>query len=340
VAPAEEQAGPEVDASGSESLPWDEALELSVDESVAGQRVDAAVSGLADVSRAQVQRWIEAGRVRVEGEVVRASRKLALGETIEALPVEPVEMALEPEPIPLVVLYEDADVIVIDKPAGLVVHPAPGHPHGTLVNALLHHCGDLAGIGGVLRPGIVHRLDRGTSGVLVAAKHDAAHQHLARQFAEHSIDRVYRAFVRGLPRAGSGRIDRPIGRHPRDRKRMSVETRAGRASATRWRVLRRFRVSGVSELEIRPETGRTHQIRVHLSSAGLPLVGDVVYGRARGAQATLGRPALHAARLGFEHPTTGRFLAFEAPLPEDLIELVAALGPEEPGPDEEEEVVP
>ena len=307
-----------------------DALEFPVDEDAIGQRVDAVLAELAGVSRAQIRRWIDAGRVRVSGETVRASRKLALGDTITAEPIEPVAMELVPEAIPLVVLHEDEDLVVIDKPAGLVVHPAPGHPRGTLVNALLHHCGDLAGIGGVLRPGIVHRLDRGTSGVMVAAKHDAAHQALAAQFAEHSIDRVYRTFVRGLPRANAGRIERPIGRHPRDRKRMSVETKAGRESITNWRVERRFREAGVSELEIRPETGRTHQIRVHLSSAGLPLVGDVVYGRARGAQATLGRPALHAAHLGFVHPSRDERMGFEAPLPDDLIELVADLGPGEP----------
>lgn len=305
-------------------------LSFTVDESGAGERVDAALAALTDVSRAQVRRWIDAGRVRVGDETVRPSRRLQLGETIEARPLEPVAMRLAPEPIPLVVLHEDADLIVVDKPAGLVVHPAPGHPGGTLVNALLHHCGDLAGIGGVLRPGIVHRLDRGTSGVLVAAKHDAAHQALARQFAEHSIERVYRCWVRGLPRQDQGRIDRPIGRHPRDRKRMSVETRAGRPSITAWRVARRFPSSGVSELEIRPETGRTHQIRVHLASAGLPLLGDTVYGRARGREAALGRPALHAARLGFDHPRDGVRAIFEASLPEDLIELVADLGPAEP----------
>lgn len=303
------------------------ALAFTVEETGVGERVDAVLATLAEVSRAQVQRWTRAGRVRVGGATVRASRRLSLGETIEAWPEAPVPMALVAEPIPLVVLHEDEDLIVVDKPAGLVVHPAPGHPRGTLVNALLHHCGDLAGIGGVLRPGIVHRLDRGTSGVLVAAKHDAAHQALAEQFAAHSIERVYRAFVRGVPRADTGRIDRPIGRHPRDRKRMSVETRAGRPSITNWRVRARYPDAGTSDLEVRPETGRTHQIRVHLSSAGLPLVGDVVYGRARGADATLGRPALHAERLGFVHPRTGRTLVFDAPLPEDLEALVAGLGP-------------
>ena len=303
-----------------------EATQFEVDSDGVGVRVDTLVADLCGVSRAQARRWLDAGRVRVSGDPVRASRKLVLGELVEVEPLEPVAMEVRPEPIDLVVLYEDADLIVVNKPAGLVVHPAPGHPSGTLVNALLHHCGDLAGIGGVLRPGIVHRLDRGTSGVLVAAKHDAAHRHLSEQFAAHTIDRVYRTLVRGLPGADEGRIDRPIGRHPRDRKRMSVETRAGRPSITHWRVLRRFRRAGISELEIRPETGRTHQIRVHLSSAGLPLVGDVVYGRARGQDAALGRPALHAERLGFEHPGSGEWLAFAAPLPEDMLELMAESG--------------
>lgn len=304
-------------------------LAFTVDEASVGARVDALLAELSGVSRAQVKRWIDAGRVTVGDEVVRPSRKLALGETIEARPLEPVEMALAPEAIPLEVLHEDEHLIVIDKPAGLVVHPAPGHPGGTLVNALLAHCGDLAGIGGVLRPGIVHRLDRGTSGVMVAAKDDETHQGLARQFAEHTIDRLYRTLVRGLPGADEGRIDRPIGRHPRDRKRMSVETKSGKASITNWRVLRRFPRAMTSELEVRPETGRTHQIRVHLSSAGLPLVGDTVYGRARGNDARLGRPALHAAHLGFEHPIHGRRLVFETPLPDDLLEWIADLGPEE-----------
>lgn len=300
---------------------------FSVDETGAGSRVDSHLAELSGISRAQIRRWIDAGRVRVGGEVIRASRKLAFGEIIEARPLDPVKMDLRPEPIELVVLYEDLDLIVIDKPAGLVVHPAPGHPSGTLVNALLHHCGDLAGVGGVLRPGIVHRLDRGTSGVLVAAKNDAAHQHLSAQFAAHTIDRIYRTLVRGLPRADAGRIDRPIGRHPKDRKRMSVETRAGRPSITNWRVLRRFRGAGTTELEIRPETGRTHQIRVHLSAAGLPVVGDVVYGRARGQEAALGRPALHAEHLAFDHPRTGERMSFDAAMPDDLLELMADLGP-------------
>lgn len=302
------------------------AVRVAVEAAGAGQRVDVVLADHMGVSRAQVKRWIELGRVRVAERAVRASRILVLGETIEAWPAAPVEMSLAPEAIPLDVLFEDDALIVLDKPAGLVVHPAPGHPSGTLVNALLHHCrGGLAGIGGVLRPGIVHRLDRGTSGVLVVAKTDAAHRGLAEQFARHSIERVYRTFVRGLPQKSAGRIDRPIGRHPEDRQRMSVRTRSGRAAATRWRVVARDRANAIAELEIRPETGRTHQIRVHLASAGLPIVGDVVYGRARGDDATLGRPALHAARLGFLHPITGARHAFEAPLPADLLALVASL---------------
>jgi 23S rRNA pseudouridine1911/1915/1917 synthase len=247
------------------------------------------------------------------------------GDELEATPPEPVASPLTPEAIPLAVLYEDADVIVIDKPAGQVVHPGPGHAGGTLVNALLHHCGNLAEVGGVLRPGIVHRLDRGTSGVLVVAKCDSAHTSLAQQFHDHSIEREYRALVRGLPGSDAGRVDRPIGRHPRDRKRMSVRSRRGREAHTAWRVLGRFPSSDCSWLSILPETGRTHQIRVHLASAGLPIIGDPVYGRAKRMLPGLERPALHAQVLGFRHPRSGERLRFEAPLPADLEELLADL---------------
>lgn len=305
-------------------------LEFVIEEDRAGGRVDAVLAALAEVSRAEARRWIDADRVLVEGASVRPSHILEPGDRVEARPPRPVRMDLSPEPIPLRILHEDAWLIVLDKPAGLVVHPAPGHPGGTLVNALLAHCGDLAGIGGVLRPGIVHRLDRGTSGVMVVAKSDEAHRLLSAQFAAHSIERRYRTFVRGLPGADQGGVDRPIGRHPQDRKRMSVETRAGRPARTRWRVLRRYPEAGVSELEIRPETGRTHQIRVHLAAAGLPLVGDVVYGRARGREAALGRPALHAEVLSFDHPEDGSRRRFEAELPEDLRELAGSLGPAQP----------
>jgi 23S rRNA pseudouridine1911/1915/1917 synthase len=301
-----------------------------VGEAEAGERLDRALAELAGVPRARAQRWIEAGRVRLAGAPARASRRVLEGERIVADPPEPEVSALRPEPIPLPILHEDAHLVVVDKPAGLVVHPAPGHPGGTLVNALLYHCRELAGVGGVRRPGIVHRLDRGTSGVMVVAKHDEAHLALAAQFHDHTVERVYLAFVRGAPGADVGRVDRPIGRHPRDRKRMSVAARGGRAARTAWRVRTRWPRLGVALLEVRPETGRTHQIRVHLASAGLPLLGDAVYGRggrreAKALAPDLRRPALHAAVLGFDHPATGERLRFEAPLPADLLALRAEL---------------
>ena len=305
-------------------------LHFTASEAEAGERVDVALSTWAGLTRSAVKRWIDAGRVRVNGKPCRASHRVELGDRVEATPLEPVVPSLEPEAIPLVVLHEDEDLIVIDKPAGLVVHPAPGHPTGTLVNALLHHCDDLAGVGGVLRPGIVHRLDQGTSGVMVAAKNDAAHQALSSQFHDHTIDRTYQAFVRGVPSADSGEVDRAIDRHPRDRKRMSVELRpgrSGRAAVTLWAVLERFGACSRSHLEIAPQTGRTHQIRVHLAAIGLPIVGDPVYGklRAQGRSPSLPRPALHAAVLGFAHPRGGARCRFEAPLPFDMAELRDAL---------------
>ncbi len=301
-----------------------------VDEERSEQRLDQAIADLTGASRSQVGRWIRDGRVRVEEtEITRPARKVHMGERLELSRPEPEVWNVEPEAIPLDVVFEDAHLIVVDKAAGMVVHPAPGHRRGTLVNALLHHCTDLAGIGGALRPGIVHRLDQGTTGILVVAKDDATHQGLAAQFEDHSIDRLYMAIVRGSPKATQGRVDRPIGRHPSDRKRMSVRARSGRAAITNWEVVERFAVSNHALVAVRPETGRTHQIRVHLASIGLPLAGDRVYGRARagksGGLPALDRPALHAARLGFTHPATGERLAFESPLPEDLEQLLAAL---------------
>jgi 23S rRNA pseudouridine1911/1915/1917 synthase len=306
--------------------------EFVVGEAHAGERLDRALAALAGVARAQAQRWIEQGRVRVNGAQARASQKLVAGDRVLADPPEPTPSELAPESIALTILHQDEALVVLDKPAGLVVHPAPGHAQGTLVNALLHHVRDLAGIGGVARPGIVHRLDRGTSGVMVVAKTDAAHGALAKQFHDHTIERVYVAFVRGAPAQEEGRIERAIGRHPSDRKRMSIVTKRGRAAATRWRVVRRFPKSGAVKLEIRPETGRTHQIRVHLASHGLPLLGDETYGQAAGGAfaRALGRPALHAAVLGFVHPTTGEALRFEAPLPADLALLEETLASAEP----------
>ncbi len=284
---------------------------------------------LADFSRAQIRRLIDEGRVEVTGETVKAGLKLRGGEEILVQPVAPEPIVAHPEEIPLKILYEDSDLVVIDKPAGMVVHPAPGHASGTLVNALLHHCRDLAGIGGELRPGIVHRLDKDTSGVMVATKTDRAHQGLAEQFRRHSIRRRYLALVHGQVQRDRGIVDSPIGRHPVDRKRMSGRARRGRRAVTRWEVLRRFDQDRLTWLELTLETGRTHQIRVHFSEMNLPLVADPVYGQPRRARALadpvlrrlvegLKRQALHARLLGFRHPVSGERLEFTSPLPDDI----------------------
>jgi len=298
-----------------------------VGESEDGQRLDTALASLVGQSRSQVRRWIDDDRVRWNDRAVSASHTVAEGDWIDATPPEPIPARALPEAIPLRILYEDAALIVIDKSADMVVHPAPGHAGGTLVNALLHHCGALAAVGGVLRPGIVHRLDRGTSGVIVVAKDDEAHRALAAQFHAHSIERVYQALVRGNPASESGRIDAAIARHPRDRKRMTVVKSGGREAHTAWRVARRFAKSARSLLEVRPETGRTHQIRVHLASVGLPIAGDPVYGRGGRdrAEPGLARPALHARVLGLVHPRSGERVRFEAELPEDFAARLAAL---------------
>lgn len=303
------------------------ALRGLVGEAEAGERLDRAAATLLGVPRAQVQRWMKDGQLTLNGESARPSAKVKSGDAIRADPPEPAPSAVVAEEMSLRILYEDEALVVIDKPPGMVVHPAPGHPSGTLVNALLHHCGDLAGIGGVLRPGIVHRLDRGTSGVIVVAKHDLAHRKLALQFEEHSVERLYHAWVRGLPSKQDGRIDRPIGRHPRDRKRMSVTTRRGRDARTNWQVEARYPKSNIARLAIRPETGRTHQIRVHLSAYGLPVVGDDVYGRGKRLRLPfkIARPALHATRLGFTHPERGERMCFEAELSDDLVALEGVL---------------
>ena len=284
---------------------------------------------LTDLTRSQLKKLIDEGHILLDGEPVKAGSRLKGGEvlTVSIPPAAPAEAS--PQPIPLTILYEDRHLIVVDKPAGLVVHPAPGHAGGTLVNALLFHCHDLAGIGGELRPGIVHRLDKGTSGVMVATKDDATHQHLAGQFKEHTINRRYLALVHGLPAAQAGTIDRPIGRHPVERKKMSGHTRSGRRAVTRWRVVQRYEDQRLTLLELTLETGRTHQIRVHLSELNLPVVGDPVYGSRTRLNAAadpelrrlvqgLDRQALHARLLGFVHPQSGQYLEFTSPLPPEL----------------------
>jgi len=287
-----------------------------------------------ELSRSAVQRLIEEGLVTVNGRPERASLKLKGGEEVSVTVPPPVPAEPVAESIPLEILYEDADVVVINKPAGMVVHQGAGNRSGTLVNALLGHCDDLSGIGGELRPGIVHRIDKDTSGIIVAAKNDRAHLSLSEQFRLHSVKRVYRALVFGAMKEESGRIESAIGRHPVDRKRMSGTARHGKRAVTRWRVLARY--DRVTLLELRLETGRTHQIRVHLSETGHPLVGDEVYGgsgrlagigdpRLKKLIMELGRQALHAMALGFRHPADGRYLEFTTELPEDMQRIITYL---------------
>ncbi|UOM36947.1 RluA family pseudouridine synthase [Acuticoccus sp. I52.16.1] len=303
-------------------------------------RADALLAAASGLSRTRVQALIRSGATKLNGEPLSdPAARLTVDDAVTLVvpPPEPAEPAAEA--IPLDVLYEDDAVLVLDKPAGMVVHPAAGHASGTLVNALLAHCaGSLSGIGGVLRPGIVHRLDKDTSGVMVVAKSDAAHQSLAAQFADHGrtgpLRRRYHAFAWGAPEPQKGVIDKPLGRHPTDRQRFAVRA-DGRQAITHYRLVRR--VGPVSEIALELETGRTHQIRVHLTAIGTPLVGDPVYGTgfatkanllppaAKDAAKTLGRQALHAAHLTFEHPITGEVMAFDAPLPADLAAFAAAL---------------
>jgi 23S rRNA pseudouridine1911/1915/1917 synthase len=300
----------------------------------AGLRLDSWLARrLPELSRSRLQTLIADGHVELDGRPARASTRVRSGQLARVRVPPPEPAAPGPEPIPLRVVHEDAAIVVIDKPAGLVVHPGAGAPSGTLVNALLSRVRDLSGVGGVLRPGIVHRLDRGTSGLLVVAKDDNAHRALARQFAARSVEKEYLALVLGVPARVAGQIDRPIGRDPKRRRRMSVGASRGREARTSWRVEERF--DGAALLRVRIHTGRTHQIRVHLSSIGHPVAGDALYGgtrspstrraAARLALASLTRPALHSARLVLTHPVTSQRLAFEAPLPPDLEAVILEL---------------
>ena len=285
----------------------------TVHETDAGARLDVYAGALLGISRAGAQKLIECGAVRVNGRPAPKNRRLEPGDVVEADPPAPEPIEAQPQDIPLDVVYEDEDVIVVNKPVGLVVHPAPGHPDGTLVNALLYHCGSsLSGINGELRPGIVHRIDRDTSGLIVAAKNDRAHLALAAQLQDHSLARVYEAVAVGGFREDSGTVDAPIGRHPVDRKKMAVDRKNGREAVTHWSVLARY--PGYTHVECRLETGRTHQIRVHLASIGHPLLGDTVYGSKKPWPGLAGQ-CLHARKLRFIHPSTGEPLELECPLP-------------------------
>lgn len=302
---------------------------MTVDPEAGEQRLDVFLAAcLQELSRAQLQRLIEDGQVLVDGRSSRASLRVRPGQRVEVRIPPPQPAEPRPETIPLAVAYEDGDLLVLEKPAGLVVHPAPGSPDGTLVNALLAHCDDLSGVGGVTRPGIVHRLDRNTSGLMVVAKNDLAHRDLSEQFQRHDVEKIYLAFAVARPGepvlAERGRFDTWFGRHPVHRKRFSSRVERGKRAVTDYQVLQRFRGPGWSALEVqlRLETGRTHQVRVHLADAGCPLLGDTLYGgrsvRAFPLELQPARHALHAHRLTFHHPRTRELLRFESPLPADL----------------------
>jgi len=313
----------------------EETFEFIVLPHEAGSRLDVFLSGKhLDLSRSQIKKVLEEGLVRVNHIHTRVGYRLKEGDVVCIQKRKPrIDQAL-PENIPLNIVFEDPHILVVDKPAGVVVHPAAGNQQGTLVNALLFHCRDLSGIGGVLRPGIVHRLDKNTSGLLLVAKSDAAHRGLALQFKQHGVRKIYRALVYGNPKEDEGIIDEPVGRHPTDRKKMSTGSRRGKDALTHWRVCERYGVATLLEVDLK--TGRTHQIRVHLAAAGYPVVGDSVYGSSKRANAVnhpllrsklkeMSRQALHASIISFSHPVTGETLSFSSPLPDDMSGLCGFL---------------
>ncbi|MBQ0037504.1 MAG: RluA family pseudouridine synthase [Clostridiales bacterium] len=283
----------------------------------AGARMDSFLaSAMEGVSRSAAARLLSEGAVTVNGKPAAKNDRLSGGETVCVTMPEVTETELTAQDIPLDVVYEDADVIVVNKPSGLVVHPAPGHPDGTLVNALLHHCGaSLSGIGGEKRPGIVHRIDRDTSGLIIAAKNDAAHLGLSAQLSDHTLARTYECIVVGNLREDSGTVDAPIGRHPTDRKKMAVTAKNSRQAVTHWEVIARY--PGFTHVRCRLETGRTHQIRVHMAHIGHPILGDTVYGNKKPVPGLTGQ-CLHAVGLRFLHPRTGETVELTCPLPEEF----------------------
>jgi len=308
---------------------------VKVTSELAGERADVALQGLlTDITRSQVKRLIEEGCILLDGKPLKPSKRLKIGEilTVKILPSQPLE--LEPENIPIEVLYEDRDIIVVNKPPGMSVHPGVGRKEGTLVNTLLHHCrGVLSGIGGKLRPGIVHRLDRDTSGVMVIAKNDTAHRSLAEQFKRREVKKRYVALIIGTPKEDRGVFSSSIGRHPTQRIKMSARAGSGREALTLWRVLKRYK--GAALVEVEPKTGRTHQIRVHFAEGGHPVLGDRVYGWKRKEAELfphigLKRQALHALSLGFIHPKTHEYVEFHASVAEDMEEAIRMLDVREP----------
>lgn len=293
-----------------------------IDSENQGQRIDKFVADqFSDWSRSQVQNWIKEGNVLVNDKTVKANYSITLSDEIKLAIPEQKELSIEAENIPLNIVFEDKDVIVINKPRGMTVHPAPGHYTGTLVNALMYHCKDLSGINGVLRPGIVHRIDKDTSGLLMVAKNDLAHRSLAEQLNEHSANRIYVALVHGNLPHEKGVIDAPIGRDVVDRKRMVVTDKNSKKAITHFSVIERF--DGFTLVKCKLETGRTHQIRVHMKYIGYPLVGDPIYGQKKSLK--IAGQALHAKTLGFKHPRTKEYLEFNSDLPEDMMGLIERL---------------
>jgi 23S rRNA pseudouridine1911/1915/1917 synthase len=314
-------------------------IEIAIADSQAGERLDRALAAARpELSRSRIKALIEQGHLLLGGATIKDPALRVKPGQVFALEIPPAaEAAPQGQAIALSIVYEDDDLIVIDKPAGMVVHPAPGNPDNTLVNALIAHCGEsLSGIGGERRPGIVHRIDKDTSGLIVAAKNDAAHKALSAAFAAHDIERAYLCLVWGVPSPAAGTVEGNIGRHPVDRKRMAVVSRGGKHAVTHYRVLKRFGL-GAALVECRLETGRTHQIRVHMTKLGHPLIGDATYGKptparrarlapeARKAAEAFPRQALHAALLGFDHPRTGRHLRWQSESPADFRRLERSL---------------
>lgn len=299
-------------------------IEFKIEEALAGERIDKFLSdSLPDVSRSYIQKLIKDGQVTVNQKTVKSNYKLNAGDLLSMEEPELQEPDIEAEDIPLDILYEDSDLLIINKPKGMVVHPSAGHYSGTLVNALMHYCKeDLSGINGVLRPGIVHRIDMDTTGSLLVCKNDFTHNHIAEQLKVHSITRVYHAIVHGVIKDDEGTINAPIGRHPIDRKKMSINHKNGKEAVTHYKVLKRFK--NFTYIECRLETGRTHQIRVHMSSIGHPLLGDSVYGPAKSPYKLQGQ-TLHAKTIGIIHPRTEEYVEVNAPLPEYFSDLLKKL---------------
>lgn len=300
--------------------------QITITAQESAERIDALLArSVEGLTRSAAQRLLEQGAVLKDGAAVKKNYKTSVGDVFTVTLPEPENVDLTPQDIPLDVVYEDDDLIVVNKPRGMVVHPAPGHADGTLVNALLHHCGDsLSGVGGERRPGIVHRIDMDTSGLIIAAKNDFTHLALSSQLSDHTLGRTYEAVVHGTFRDNAGTVDAPIGRHPTDRKRMAVTQKNSREAVTHWEVIARY--SGYTHIRCRLETGRTHQIRVHMAHIGHPLVGDLVYGHKKPEKGLSGQ-CLHARELHFIHPRTGEEVTLTCPLPEYFTEVLGKLGP-------------